>query len=257
MAEKGSATVGRDSLLTGIDVGASKVCAVVASPTGEPLGLAVAPMPGWPERSPTPAEVGRTIAAAVMEADLMTDDERSRHVWVALSGAAARIAVYEGVVKNGSQERSVTQADFEKAASMLSAPGASPMHRLLVASILDGVETLEEPVGRAVSRFEAKLLVVEADGKRREDIRQALTVAGLEAQGFIAAESGARYGTDAGRIGNRNRCAGSGRRAHIGGGFCPWRATPYGNCSLRRDARHERLSRRAGAARRQGGSGQA
>lgn len=158
----------------------------MASPDGELLGMAVAPTPGWPERPPSLTDIGPAIAAAVADAEAMAGARHSRRVWVALSGSAARPSAGETVVRIGPQQRCVTRSDLEKAAAALAASGRLTMHRILASATLDGAETLEDPVGRMAGLLEARLLLLESDAKRREEMLHTLAAAGLEAQGFVA-----------------------------------------------------------------------
>lgn len=166
-------------------MGAVKVCAVVASPDNEPLGLGVAPVPGWPDRFPSAHELGVAVAKAVAEADRMAA-HHSRRVWAALSGPAVKCRVAEGVVQITSTDLRVGRADLERVMASVAPPNSDLLHRLLVSTTLDGEEILEDPLGLTGRRLEARIVLVEAAGKRREELHRALAAIGLQAAGFIA-----------------------------------------------------------------------
>ncbi|MGE5599486.1 MAG: cell division protein FtsA [Bacteroidota bacterium] len=169
-----------------MDLGTTKVCAAVISPVGEPLGLAVYPCPDWLESHPTREELGRLVAEAVNEADAMSGRHRSRRIWLSLPGREARYGEAAGMARVGAQARRVTRADLERALQAAAAPDRNTLHRLIVASALDGVEMIEEPVGRIGQRLEVRVLLIEAEAQRCAAIHQALADNGLEVQGFTA-----------------------------------------------------------------------
>ena len=101
--------------LIGVDVGTSKVCAVVASPENETLGLAVVAMPGWPERPPSSAELAGAIAKAVSEAHAMARKPSARRVWLAIGGTGIKYTIARGIVGIKAQDERVKQGDMERA----------------------------------------------------------------------------------------------------------------------------------------------
>ncbi len=174
-----------DSVLTAIDVGASKVCAAIFSTGEEPLGLAVAPVAGWPEHSPSKAELASLIGQAVSEADAMAGHHTSR-AWFSLSGKSIRHRLARGMVRTSSADRRVSRADLERAIAAAVPGRTKVLHRLLISSVLDGREILEDPTGQPGERLEVNLLLVEAEDGRLAEYRQIAADAHLEAAGFIA-----------------------------------------------------------------------
>lgn len=172
--------------LTVVDLGATKVCAAVCSPSGEPLGLAVCPCPGWLEHYPAPDEIGQAVLAATTEADAMAGRHHSRRIWIGLAGQDLHYGEAVGMVRIGPQERRVTRTDLDRALYVAAAPSRDTLHRLFMAALLDEVEMHEEPLDRFGRRLEVKALVIEADAAKRVKIREVLAARGLETQGFVA-----------------------------------------------------------------------
>ena len=182
--ERGSGRA-RCNILTAIDVGASKVCAAVFPFGKEPSGLAVIPIAGWPEHPSTEPGLAVLIERAVSEADAMAGHKTSQ-VWFSLSGNSVRYRLVRGLVQTAATDRLVSRSDLERAIAAAVPGRAKVLHQLLISTILDGREILEDPTGQAGERLEVNIQLVEAEGGQPALLQRMAAHAHLKTEGFVA-----------------------------------------------------------------------
>jgi cell division protein FtsA len=121
----------------------------------------------------------------VAEADAMAGGHHTRRVWLALNGTGISTGTVHGTTGIRAPDQRITGGDLGRAVEAAATFG-QPMHRILISTAVDGAQNLEDPIGRTGKRLEAHFLVIEAAREREGELRQALSMAGLEVQGIIA-----------------------------------------------------------------------
>ncbi|GAA4352435.1 cell division protein FtsA [Variovorax defluvii] len=172
-------------LVVGLDIGTSKVMAVVAEvlPTGELklAGLGVAPGNGLKRGVVVNIDATvQSIQQALKEAELMADCKIGR-VYTGITGSHIRGINSSGMV--AVKDKEVTQADVARVVETARAINISSDQRLLLVEpqefVIDG-QDVKEPIGMSGMRLEAKVHIVTGAQSAAENIIKCVRRCGLE-----------------------------------------------------------------------------
>ena len=173
------------NLIVGLDIGTSKVVAVVAEvlPNGrhEIIGLGQSESKGLKKGVVVNIEATvESIQRALEEAELMADCH-VRNVWTGIAGNHIRSFNSSGMV--AIKDKEVTQADLARVMETARAINISSDQRLLLVApqefVIDGQE-VKEPIGMSGMRLEAKVHIVTGAQSAAENIIKCVRRCGLE-----------------------------------------------------------------------------
>ncbi|MFP6563351.1 MAG: cell division protein FtsA, partial [Myxococcota bacterium] len=174
----------RDELIVGLDIGTTKICAVVAecTETGvDVIGIGTHPSKGL--RKGVVVDIDATVHSikqAVEEAELMADCEIST-VYAGIAGGHIRGFNSHGVV--AVKDGEVTEGDVRRVIDAAKAV-AIPMDREVIhvipqEFIIDDQDGIREPLGMSGVRLEAKIHIVTAAVTSAQNIVKCANKAGL------------------------------------------------------------------------------
>jgi cell division protein FtsA len=174
----------KEDLVVGLDIGTTKICAIVAERTARGLdvvGIGTAPSRGL--RKGVVIDMDATVASiksAVEEAELMADCEITS-VYTGIAGGHIRSFNSHGIV--AVKDREVREGDVKRVIDAAKAV-AIPMDREVIhvipqEFIVDDQEGIREPLGMAGVRLEAKIHIVTAAVTSAQNIVKCANKAGL------------------------------------------------------------------------------
>jgi cell division protein FtsA len=174
-------------LIVGLDVGTTKVCAVIAAPRSggclDVVGLGAAPSRGL--RRGVVVNIDSTVEAirqAVGEAERMAGAEVSA-VYAGVAGGHIRSVNSRGVVAVSGKEREVSQTDIDRAVDAARAINISQdreiLHVLPQAFAIDDADGVREPLGMSGVRLEVEVHVVTAAISSVQNVIRSVNRAGL------------------------------------------------------------------------------
>ena len=172
-------------LVVGLDIGTSKVMAVVAEimPSGELrlAGLGIAASSGLKRGVVVNIDATvHSIQQALKEAELMADCKIGR-VFTGITGSHIRGINSSGMV--AVKDKEVTQADVTRVIETAKAINISTDQRLLLVDpqefVIDG-QSVREPIGMSGLRLEAKVHIVTGAQSAAENIIKCVRRCGLE-----------------------------------------------------------------------------
>ena len=183
----------RDSknLIVGLDIGTSKIIAIVAEITSEGrmeiIGLGQHPSRGL--KKGVVVNIESTVTAiqrALEEAELMADC-KIRDVITGIAGSHIKSFNSHGMV--AIKDKEVTQADVERVIETAKAVNI-PMdqqilHILTQEFIIDGQEDVREPLGMSGVRLEVKVHIVTGAVSAAQNIMKCVRRCGLETRELI------------------------------------------------------------------------
>lgn len=178
-------------LIVGLDIGTSKVCAVVGEVRDnqvEIVGIGTAPTGGGLRKSVV-VNIDNTVKAirkAVEEAETMAGCE-IRSVYTGVAGAHIQGQNSHGVIVI--KEREVTPAEVDRvidsAKLMVSIPSdRAVIHTLVQDFLIDGQDGIRDPVGIHGVRLECRVHIVTAAVNALNNIVKCANKAGLEVSGI-------------------------------------------------------------------------
>jgi cell division protein FtsA len=182
---------GEKSLIVGLDIGTSKIVAIVGETApGEPVeivGIGSHPSRGLKRGVVVDIEsTVQSIQRAVEEAELMAGCE-IRSVYAGISGSHIRSHNSDGTVAIRDQE--VTEGDIER---VLEAARALPIpadQRVLYIApqefVIDGQEGIRHPVGMSGVRLEAKVHLVTGATSAAQNITKCVARCGLQVDDLV------------------------------------------------------------------------
>ncbi|MGH0038137.1 MAG: cell division protein FtsA [Myxococcota bacterium] len=174
----------RDELIVGLDIGTTKICAIVAERTEngvDIVGIGTHPSRGL--RKGVVVDIDATVASikrAVEEAELMADCEITQ-VYAGIAGGHIRGFNSHGVV--AVKDREVREGDVKRVIDAAKAV-AIPMDREVIhvipqEYIIDDQDGIREPLGMSGVRLEAKIHIVTAAVTSAQNIVKCANKAGL------------------------------------------------------------------------------
>ncbi|MGI9432103.1 MAG: cell division protein FtsA, partial [Myxococcota bacterium] len=174
----------KENLIVGLDVGTTKICAVVGTETEngvDIIGIGTHPSRGL--RKGVVVDIDATVESikrAVEEAELMADCEITS-VYAGIAGGHINALNSTGIVPV--KEREVTEGDVRRVIDAAKAV-AIPMDREVIHVIpqefvIDGQDGIKEPLGMSGVRLEAKIHIVTAAVTSAQNIVKCANKAGL------------------------------------------------------------------------------
>ncbi|MDA0665417.1 MAG: cell division protein FtsA [Proteobacteria bacterium] len=178
------------NLFVGLDIGTSKIVAIVGQLEGERLeviGLGQAQSDGL--KKGVVVNIEATVASiqkALEEAELMADCKIAS-VWTGIAGSHIRSFNSSGMV--AIKEKEVSQADMDRVietATAVSIPADQQvLHVLPQEYIIDGQEDVREPLGMSGVRLEVRVHIVTGAVSAAQNIIKCIRRCGLEVEELI------------------------------------------------------------------------
>ncbi|AGM41455.1 cell division protein FtsA [Spiribacter salinus M19-40] len=187
------------NLLVGLDIGTSKVVAIVGEMQSdgdvEVIGIGSHPSRGLKKGVVVNIEsTVQSIQRAVEEAELMAGCE-IHSVYVGIAGSHVRSLNSHGIV--AIKEKEVTQGDIERvldAARAVAIPADQEiLHTLPQEYIIDSQEGVREPIGMSGVRLEAKVHMVTGAVSAAQNIVKCIRRCGLEVDDVILEQLASSY----------------------------------------------------------------
>ncbi|MGH7277672.1 MAG: cell division protein FtsA [Candidatus Rokuibacteriota bacterium] len=180
-------------LIVGLDVGTTKICAVIAEPAAagsvDIIGVGAAPSRGL--RKGVVVNIDSTVEAikhAVAEAEQMAGVEVSR-VYVGVAGGHIRGVNSRGVVAVSGKHREVSETDVERvveAARAINLPqDREIIHVLPQTFVVDDQDGVREPIGMSGVRLEAEVHIVTGAVTSVQNVIRSVNRAGLSVQDIV------------------------------------------------------------------------
>ena len=190
--------VSRNEMLVGVDIGTSKVVAIVAEVRGsqlEIIGLGTHASKGLKNGVVVDIESTTTaIKKSLEEAESMA----GCHIgscYVGISGSHIRGLNSEGVVPIRDGEVKFTDVDrvIETAQAMAIPADQRLLHVLPRDYIIDKQDGIKEPLGMAGSRLEAKVHLVTCSENSSQNIHKCISASGLDVEAFVLEQLASSY----------------------------------------------------------------
>lgn len=180
----------RDNLIVGLDIGTTKICAVVGNVTEdgiEIVGIGSSPSTGL--RKGVVINIESTVGSirkAVQEAELMAGCE-IKSVYAGIAGGHIRGINSQGVI--AIKNREVSQEDVKRvidAAKAIAIPmDREVIHILPQEFIIDEQDGIREPLGMSGVRLEAKVHIVTGAVASAQNIVKSCNRAGLDVADIV------------------------------------------------------------------------
>jgi cell division protein FtsA len=179
------------NLIVGLDIGTSKIAAIVAEmkPEGgfEVIGMGSSPSRGLKKGVVVNIEsTVNAIQRALEEAELMADC-KIRDVWTGIAGSHIRSFNSHGMV--AIKEREVAQSDVDRVVETAKAipipTDQQILHVLNQEFVIDGQEDVREPLGMSGVRLEVKVHIVTGAVSAAQNIMKCVRRCGLEVNDLI------------------------------------------------------------------------
>ncbi|MFL2697909.1 MAG: cell division protein FtsA [Gammaproteobacteria bacterium] len=192
-------SVNHKEMLVGLDIGTSKVVAVVAE-INEMNSLEIVGIGSHPSRGLKNGVVidiestTRAIKKSIQEAETMAGCHISS-CYVGISGSHIRGLNSEGVVpiKDGEVRYSDVDRVIETAQAMAIPADQKLLHVLPRDYIIDKQDGIKEPLGMAGSRLEAKVHLVTCSENSSQNIHTCVRACGLEVEAFVLEQLASSY----------------------------------------------------------------
>ena len=179
------------NVIVGLDIGTSKIVAIVAEVTNEKrlhiIGLGTQPSRGLKKGVVVNIEATMaSIQRVLEEAELMADCAITE-VYTGIAGSHIRSLNSSGMV--AIKEKEVTQADIDRVvetAKAIAIPNDQQiLHILPQEFIIDGQEDVREPLGMSGVRLEVKVHIVTGAVSAVENITKCVRRCGLEVKDVV------------------------------------------------------------------------
>jgi len=191
-------------LIVGLDIGTSKVVAIVAAPVLnagpnennlEIIGIGSHPARGMKKGVVVNIEsTVQSIQRAVEEAELMAGCQ-IHSVYAGIAGSHIRSLNSHGTV--AIRDKEVTQSDIERvldAAKAVHFPGDQQLlHVMPQEYIIDNQEGIREPIGMSGVRLEAKVHLITGAVSAAQNISKCIERCGLTVDGIILEQMASSY----------------------------------------------------------------
>ncbi|MEE9614312.1 MAG: cell division protein FtsA [Thermodesulfobacteriota bacterium] len=175
----------KDNIVVGLDVGTTKVCAIVGEETEEGMeiiGMGTHPSKGLRKGVVINIEsTVQSIKKAMEEAELMAGCEINR-VYAGISGGHIRAFNSHGViaVKDAEITKNDVERVIEAAQAVAIPPDREVIHVIPQEYIIDDQEGIQEPLGMNGIRLEVKVHIVTAAVTSAQNIVKCANKAGLD-----------------------------------------------------------------------------
>ena len=183
----------RDPYIVGLDVGTTKVCAVIGEPTDdndlEIIGVGVADSDGQKKGSVVDVDsTVESIKSAIEEAELMAGTSVDR-AYIGIAGAHIRGFNSRGAVTVNGRARQITEEDIRRvvdAARALNLPPDRELLHLLPREFsVDEQGDIVDPLGMSGSRLEVEVHLVVGALSAIQTLVTCVNRAGIEAHGIV------------------------------------------------------------------------
>ena len=183
----------KPELVVGLDVGTTKICAVIAAPQGngrlDVVGVGAAPSRGL--RRGVVVNIDSTVEAikqAVAEAEQMAGVEVAA-VYAGVAGGHIRSVNSRGVVAVSGKDREVSQADVDRAVDAARAINVPQdreiIHVLPQTFMIDDADGVREPIGMSGVRLEVEVHIVTGAVTSVQNVIRSVNRAGLTVQDVV------------------------------------------------------------------------
>jgi cell division protein FtsA len=184
---------GKPELVVGLDVGTTKICAVIAAPQAngrlDVVGVGAAPSRGL--RRGVVVNIDSTVEAikqAVAEAEQMAGVEVAA-VYAGVAGGHIRSVNSRGVVAISGKDREVSQADVDRAVDAARAINVPQdreiIHVLPQTFMIDDADGVREPIGMSGVRLEVEVHIVTGAVTSVQNVIRSVNRAGLTVQDVV------------------------------------------------------------------------
>ena len=179
------------NLIVGLDIGTSKIAAIVAEMKAEGgfevIGMGSSPSRGLKKGVVVNIEsTVNAIQRALEEAELMADC-KIRDVWTGIAGSHIRSFNSHGMV--AIKDREVAQSDVDRVVETAKAipipTDQQILHVLNQEFVIDGQEDVREPLGMSGVRLEVKVHIVTGAVSAAQNIMKCVRRCGLEVNDLI------------------------------------------------------------------------
>jgi cell division protein FtsA len=179
------------NLIVGLDIGTSKIVAIVAEVTADGelniVGLGMQPSRGLKRGVVVNIEATMASIQRVLEEAELMADYRITDVYAGIAGSHIRSLNSSGMV--AIKEKEVTQADVDRVvetAKAIAIPNDQQiLHILPQEFIIDGQEDVREPLGMSGVRLEVKVHIVTGAVSAVENLTKCIRRCGLEVKDLI------------------------------------------------------------------------
>lgn len=185
----------RENIIAGLDIGTSKVAAIIADIGSgdldeiEVIGVGVAPSEGL--RRGVVVDIEKTAASirkAVEDAELMAGVEISS-VYAGIAGGHIMGTNVSGVVAVSGPNHEITQADVDRAINAAQAL-AIPVEREVIhvipqGFVVDGQDGIKDPVGMHGVRLEAHVHIITGAVTSAQNLVKSVHMAGLSVEDIV------------------------------------------------------------------------
>ena len=191
--------VHKDEMLVGLDIGTSKVVAVVAEMVNglpiEIIGLGTYPSKGLKNGVVVDIEsTTQAIKKSILEAESMAGCHISS-CYVGISGSHIKGLNSEGVVpiKDGEVKYGDVDRVIETAQAMAIPSDQKLLHVLPRDYIIDEQNGIKEPLGMAGTRLQAKVHLVTCSANSSQNIQKCVSACGLGIEAFVLEQLASSY----------------------------------------------------------------
>jgi cell division protein FtsA len=183
----------KPELVVGLDVGTTKICAVIAAPRAggglDVVGVGAAPSRGL--RRGVVVNIDSTVEAikqAVAEAEQMAGAEVAA-VYAGVAGGHIRSVNSRGVVAISGKDREVSQTDVDRAVDAARAINIPQdreiIHVLPQTFMIDDADGVREPIGMSGVRLEVEAHIVTGAVTSVQNVIRSVNRAGLAVQDIV------------------------------------------------------------------------
>ena len=185
----------REAVLVGIDVGTSKVCALIGEVAGDGsltiVGKGVVPASGLKKAVVVNIDqTVRSISGAVDQAERISGYQIDR-AFVGVGGQHMESQNSRGTVLVSGHHREVTSEDVERAMEVARAgtvpAGREVLHVLPRGFIIDGLEGVKDPLGMSAVRLEIETHMVTAAASAVRNLAKCVQAANVKIDELVAA----------------------------------------------------------------------
>ncbi len=200
--------MGRDSdILTGLDLGTSKITVVVAEKTsdeGEPahiIAVGQAPSRGLRKGMIVDlAQAVNSVSDAIADAESMLGGVKISHTTVAFSGLNVNCRVLHGAISLGKTPRAISREDLERVietalGAMKIEPGSCVVHTIPARYSIDGHGGIENPLDMTGSRLEVDLTALVISTSVAQNVVNCVEKAGVSVVGLVLKSVAEALGT--------------------------------------------------------------
>ncbi|NKB90277.1 MAG: cell division protein FtsA [Acidobacteria bacterium] len=182
-----------DRYIVGLDIGTTKVCAVVAEAHDDGdlqiIGAGLAESRG--QKKGVVVDIERTVdaaKAAVEEAELMAGVSVDT-AWISATGTHIRGINSRGAITLEGRAREITEDDVRRvidaASDLALPPDFEAVHLLPQQFLVDGQENIVDPVGMTGNRLEVSLHLVVASVSALQNLVNCANKGGIEVQAVV------------------------------------------------------------------------